>query len=93
MRRWPSTPALHLFVCTNRRDDASPLGPGCGAHGEDVYAAMKDEVARRRLFASVWVTATHCLGVCPKHGATVAVYPAQAIYSDVEVADVASLLP
>ena len=26
----PLHPRLHLFVCTNRRDTADPLGEGCG---------------------------------------------------------------
>lgn len=67
-------PSLHLFVCGNRRTD-SPLGPGCGANGDAVYDAMKAEVAKRGAVTDVWVTKTHCLGICPKQGATVAVYP------------------
>lgn len=36
---------------------------------------MKAEVAKRGVVTDVWVTKTHCLGICPKQGATVAVYP------------------
>jgi (2Fe-2S) ferredoxin len=71
-------PRVHLFVCTNRRE-GSPLGPGCGAAGDELYAQLKEEVGRRGVVADVWVTRTHCLGVCPKEGATVARYPASAI--------------
>src|SRR6476659_2491959 len=71
-------PRVHFFVCTNRRE-GSPLGPGCGASGDAIDAAMKQEVDRRGLVADVWVTRTHCLGVCPKEGATVARHPASAI--------------
>ncbi len=86
------SPRLHLFVCANRRE-GSPLGPGCGDRGEALYEALKVEVAARRKFNEVWVTKTHCLGICPKHGATVARYPgSQPILSDVEVSDVARLL-
>jgi len=74
MRPAPS-PRVHLFVCANRRE-GSPLGPGCGDRGEAVYAALKEEVARRGRIADVWVTKTHCLGICPKDGCTVARWPA-----------------
>jgi hypothetical protein len=72
MRDAPA-PRLHLFVCANRRE-GSPLGPGCGDHGEHLYAALKQEVAARGATVSTWITKTHCLGICPKHGATVARY-------------------
>jgi hypothetical protein len=68
------SPQLHLFVCANRRDAGSPLGPGCGERGDAVYDALKATVAERRLVAQLWVTKTHCLGICPKRGATVARY-------------------
>jgi (2Fe-2S) ferredoxin len=91
MRGAPS-PRLHLFVCANRRE-GSPLGPGCADRGDALYDALKTEVGARGEIASVWVTKTHCLGICPKHGATVARYGgARAIYADVEVADVNALL-
>ena len=91
MRVAPS-PRLHLFVCANRRE-GSPLGPGCGERGDALYDALKDAVAARRSFAAIWVTKTHCLGICPKHGATVARYPSsEPILSDVELSDVEALL-
>ncbi len=91
MRVAPS-PRLHLFVCANRRE-GSPLGPGCGERGDALYDALKERVASRRSFAEIWVSKTHCLGICPKQGATVARYPsAQPILSDVEVTDADALL-
>ena len=66
-------PRLHLFVCVNERDPNDPLGPGC--RGSETYAALKEEVARRGEVATTWVTRTYCLGVCPREGCTVAVYP------------------
>src|SRR6185503_9424228 len=89
-------PKLHLFVCANRREEGSPLGTGCGDRGEALYDALKGEVSRRGLIARTWVTKTHCLGICPKRGATVARYagsPASAptILADVEVGDAATL--
>jgi len=91
MRSAPIVPAVHLFVCVNRRDASSPLGTGCGAAGDAVYEAMKREVAARGAFRAVWVTRAQCLGVCPKRGCTVAVYPRQRIVADVEEADVPEL--
>lgn len=87
-----SSPRLHLFVCANRRD-GSPLGPGCAERGDAVYDALKREVAARGLIAEVWITKTHCLGICPKRGATAARYPdARPIRTEVEPSDVAALL-
>lgn len=77
-------PRVHLFVCENQRDADSPLGPGCGVAGRAVFDALKEAVAERRAYASVWVTSTACMGVCPKEGATVSVYPAQRILTEVK---------
>jgi (2Fe-2S) ferredoxin len=87
-----SCPRLHLFVCANRRED-SPLGPGCGARGDAVYDALKREVAERGAVSEVWVTKTHCLGVCPERGATIARYPGlHPVRADVTADEAASLL-
>ena len=83
----PFAPRVHLFVCANRRGEPSSLGPGCSDAGEAVYARLKDEVSRRGHVASVWVTRTHCLGVCPPKGATVAVYPRGALLTEVLAED------
>jgi (2Fe-2S) ferredoxin len=91
MRSAPLGPSVHLFVCANRRPVDSPLGPGCGDAGVAVFDAMKEEVAKRGAYRSVWVTRTLCLGVCPKKGCTVAVYPHQRIVSEVELADATPL--
>ena len=85
-------PPLHLFVCANRREEGSPLGPGCGDNGEALYMELKRRVARRGAHTTIWVTKTHCLGVCPKVGATVAIYPAGRVLADVDVADADALL-
>ena len=85
-------PRTHLFVCSHRRDAASPLGTGCGAHGDDVFDALKREVAERSAYRDVWVTRTACLGVCPKQGCTVVVYPAGKLFRDVRVEDAHALV-
>ena len=81
-------PRLHLFVCANRRT-GSPLGPGCGDAGEAVYNALKSAVTD---VARVWITKTHCLGICPKQGCTVARYPDQRIVTEVTPTDLPMLL-
>lgn len=89
-------PRLHLFVCANHRE-GSPLGPGCGERGEAVYAALKEAVVTRGAAATTWITKTHCLGICPQRGATVARYTASAtskspIVTEVEPQDAGALL-
>ena len=92
MRDAVPAPRLHLFVCANRRDATSPLGAGCGERGDALYDDLKRGVATRGAFTTIWVTKTHCLGVCPKHGATVAAYPSGRVLSDVEPTDTDALL-
>ena len=85
-------PRTHFFVCSHRRDAASPLGTGCGARGDEVFEALKDEVARLGAYRDVWVTRTACLGVCPKLGCTVVVYPTGKLFRDVSVEDARELM-
>jgi len=84
-------PKVHLFVCANDRSADSPLGTGCRERGEALYNALKEEVAKRRDYSSVWVTKTHCLGICPKAGATVAIYPAGVVLKEVQANDATAL--
>lgn len=84
--------AGHVFVCVNRRSAGDPLGQGCGARGDAVYAALKQQVSRRGLVSSVWVSRTYCLGVCPQHGCSVALSPSFALLSEVEPTDVPALV-
>jgi (2Fe-2S) ferredoxin len=74
MRLSPFLPRLHFFVCANRRPLDSSLGPGCGSSGDAVFDALKEGVAARNRFSDVWVTKTECIGLCPRDGATVALY-------------------
>jgi (2Fe-2S) ferredoxin len=87
MRSVAELPRIHFFVCANQRDLDSSLGPGCGDAGEALYQALKDEVAARRAYRTVWITRTHCLGVCPRQGATLAIYPQQAVLTEVTAGD------
>jgi (2Fe-2S) ferredoxin len=92
MRDAPLLPGLHFFVCANRRPHDSPVGPGCASRGEEVFDTLKDEVAKRHLFADLWVTKTHCLGICPREGATIAIYPVGRIVTEVTRDDALALL-
>ena len=73
MERSRYQPEQHLFVCVNRRD-GSDLGPGCGAGGEAVYAALRPHASYAR-----WVTRTQCLGICPREGTAIAIYTSAGI--------------
>jgi predicted metal-binding protein len=85
-------PRAHLFVCANRRAEGDPLGAGCAARGDDVYAALKREVVARGLVRSVWVARTQCLGLCPQRGCAVALSPGGRYLVEVEPGDAATLL-
>ncbi len=92
MRAVPRSPRLHIFVCVNARGEGDPLGVGCGARGDAVYEALKEEVARREEVQVVWVTRTFCLGVCPHEGCTVASWPGGEIVRDVLPSDALALV-
>jgi (2Fe-2S) ferredoxin len=91
MRIAPTAPRLHLFVCATRRAD-SPLGPGCAEAGDAVFDSLKESVSARRRFADIWITKTHCLGLCPRDGATVASYPDGSIFTEVHATEARDLL-
>jgi len=91
MKRSPLAPSRHLFVCVNARPLGDPLGAGCSGRGESVYQALKSKVAVGGLTSRVWITRTHCLGLCPSSGCTVAVHPAGGLFTEVEPEDVASI--
>ena len=79
-------------MCANEREDVG-LGPGCGVRGEAVYVALKKLVAQHDLVRDVWVTKTHCLGICPKRGCTVARYPSSdPIVTDITADDAPLML-
>jgi (2Fe-2S) ferredoxin len=85
-------PPSHVLVCGNRRAADDPLGSGCAERGDAVYDALKAAGGRRGLVARVWVTKTYCLGLCPRSGCTVGVYPARAFFTEVTPADVDAIL-
>lgn len=82
MQRASLAPTAHIFVCANQRAEGDVLGPGCSEAGEALFNELKREVARRGALATLWVTKTHCLGICPKQGAACAIYPKQLIVTE-----------
>lgn len=81
----------HVLVCTNARD--SEYASCAGAHGEEVYEAVKSWLRERGVFWSrVHVARTSCLGLCSAQGTAVAIHPRNRWYSDVLPEEVPALL-
>ncbi len=82
----------YLFVCINRRSDDNPKGC-CAAKGsEDVYKALKAEVARRGLAKiEMRVCMSSCLDQCAT-GVTILVEPDHFFYGRVTVPDVPEIV-
>lgn len=82
----------YLFVCINRRPDDNPKGC-CAAKGsEDVYKALKAEVAARGLAKiEARVCTSSCLDQCAT-GVTILVEPDHFFYGGVTVADVPEIV-
>jgi (2Fe-2S) ferredoxin len=82
----------YLFVCINRRPDDNPKGC-CAAKGsEEVYKALKAEVAARGLAKlEARVCTSSCLDQCAT-GITVLVEPDHFFYGRVTVADVPEIV-
>jgi hypothetical protein len=83
------TPRGQVFVCTNARAPDDPLRSACGAHGPEVFRALKAAQLGR---SGVWVTATGCQGHCPPAGCAVALHPDNTHLVDVTAGDVPVLL-
>lgn len=82
----------YLFVCINRRPDDNPKGC-CAAKGsEEVYKALKAELAARGLAKlEARVCTSSCLDQCAT-GITVLVEPDHFFYGRVTVADVPEIV-
>jgi (2Fe-2S) ferredoxin len=82
----------YLFVCINRRPDDNPKGC-CAAKGsEEVYKALKAEVAARGLAKmKARVCTSSCLDQCAT-GVTILVEPDHFFYCRVTVADVPAIV-
>jgi (2Fe-2S) ferredoxin len=82
----------YLFVCINRRPDDNPKGC-CAAKGsEEVYRALKAEVAARGLAKDkVRVCTSSCLDQCAT-GITILVEPDHFFYGRVMLADLSEIV-
>jgi (2Fe-2S) ferredoxin len=82
----------YLFVCINRRPDDNPKGC-CAAKGsEEIYKALKAEVAARGLAQlEARVCTSSCLDQCAT-GVTVLVEPDHFFYGRVTMADVPEIV-
>jgi (2Fe-2S) ferredoxin len=101
---WPLTPGSaystlitlqrkrYLFVCINRRADDNPKGCCAAKDSEEVYRALKGEVAARGLAKlEARVCTSSCLDQC-ETGVTVLVEPDHFFYGHVTVADVPEIV-
>ena len=78
----------YLFVCINRRADDNPKGCCALKDSEEVYRALKEEIAVRGLAKlEARVCTSSCLDQC-ETGVTVLVEPDHFFYGRVTVADV-----
>jgi (2Fe-2S) ferredoxin len=101
---WPLTPGSvystlitlqrkrYLFVCINRRADDNPKGCCASKDSEEVYKALKEEVAARGLAKlEARVCTSSCLDQC-ETGVTVLVEPDHFFYGRVTVTDVPEIV-
>jgi len=78
----------YLFVCINSRADDNPKGCCLSKGSEEVYQALKAEVAARGLHKQeARVCTSSCLDQCAT-GVTILVEPGHFFYGRVTVADV-----
>jgi (2Fe-2S) ferredoxin len=82
----------YLFVCINRRAEDNPKGCCAAKDSEEVYRALKAEVAARGLAKlEARVCTSSCLDQCAT-GVTVLVEPDHFFYGRVTVADVPDIV-
>ena len=82
----------YLFVCINRRPDENPKGCCAGKGSDEVYKALKAELAARGLARlDARVCTSSCLDQCAT-GVTVLVEPDHFFYGRVTVADVPEIV-
>ena len=82
----------YVFVCINRRPDDNPKGCCAAKDSEEVYKALKVELAARGLAQrEARVCTSSCLDHC-ETGVTVLVEPDHFFYGRVTVADVPDIV-
>ena len=82
----------YLFVCINRRAEDNPKGCCAASGSEEVYKALKTEVATRGLAkVEARVCTSSCLDQC-ETGVTVLVEPDHFFYGHVTLHDVPEIV-
>jgi (2Fe-2S) ferredoxin len=82
----------YLFVCVNRRAEDNPKGCCAAKDSEQVYKALKEEIAARGLAKlEARVCTSSCLDQC-ETGVTVLVEPDHFFYGRVTTADVPEIV-
>jgi (2Fe-2S) ferredoxin len=82
----------YLFVCINRRAEDNPKGSCAAKDSEEVYKALKEEVAARGLAKlEARVCTSSCLDQC-NNGVTILIEPDHFFYGRVTVADVPEIV-
>ena len=82
----------YLFVCINRRGEDNPKGCCAAKDSEEVYKALKQEVAARGLAKlEARVCTSSCLDQCDT-GVSVLVEPDHFFYGRVSAADVPEIV-
>jgi (2Fe-2S) ferredoxin len=82
----------YLFVCVNRRPPDNPKGSCAGSGSEEIYAALKEEIARRGMHRTdVRACTSGCLDLC-HIGPSIAVTPDGYFYGRVHKDDVPAIV-
>ena len=82
----------YLFVCINRRAEDNPKGSCAASDSEEVYKALKEQVAVRGLAKlEARVCTSSCLDQC-ESGVTILVEPDHFFYGRVTVADIPEIV-
>ncbi len=80
----------HVYVCVQEKPD--PAAPSCSRNGgNEVLAALREELGKAGLGDEVQVTTAGSLGLCTR-GPNMVVYPEGTWYSGVQVSDVSEIV-
>ncbi|MBT4446031.1 (2Fe-2S) ferredoxin domain-containing protein [archaeon] len=81
-------PKLHVFVCVNDRTQRRPGMPSCAPSiTMETVKQVKYWIMQQGLTHKVLITKTGCLGICPKNGAVLVIYPMQRWVTEIKSAD------
>src|SRR3954463_13485396 len=83
-----TTPARHLFVCTNTNASGKPA---CGRRGGEALLRRVQKVLIERKVEHVFVTPCGCLGPC-FDGPNAVVYPDGVWYGGLDESDAAAIV-